>query len=201
MIELVLASRNKGKIEELKKLLSGLPVKVLSLSDFNCIPDIEETGSTFADNAEIKAKTVSSITGKYALADDSGLEIDALGGQPGVYSNRFAGPDATDEDRYNKVLDLMTGIPEQKRTARFRAAVSIATPDGDVITVEDKCEGRIAFEPQGNNGFGYDPVFYIPELGKTAAQLSPEEKNRISHRGKAMESTKDILMKLIGNAQ
>ncbi|MHB0997746.1 MAG: XTP/dITP diphosphatase [Armatimonadota bacterium] len=199
MIELILASKNKGKIDELKMLLSDLPIKVESLCDYPDILDIEETGSTFAENAEIKAKAVSSATGKIALADDSGLEVDALDGQPGIYSSRFAGPGATDEDRNRRILELMAGVPDEKRTARFKAAVSIAMPDGDIRTVEGTCEGVIAHEPKGDNGFGYDPIFYLPELGKTSAQLTKEEKNSISHRGKAMTAAKKVLRELLDN--
>lgn len=196
MYDLVLATRNAKKVEELKTLLADLPIRILSLRDFPEAPETPETGTTFAENAELKARAAALATGRPALADDSGLEVDALGGEPGVYSNRFAGPTATDRDRYMRVLELMDGVPEDKRTARFRAAVAVARPDGETIVVEGTCEGRIALEPRGEHGFGYDPVFYLPELGKTMAELRPDEKNRISHRGKAMHAAKSILRDL-----
>jgi XTP/dITP diphosphohydrolase len=197
MIDIVLASRNKKKIAELKTLLADLPVHVLSLEDFPEIPEIKESGVTFAENAEIKAKTVAQATGLIAVADDSGLEVDALGGQPGVYSNRFVGPNATDRDKYMRILELLKDVPDEKRTARFRAAVAVATPEGEVVVVEEACEGRIAREPRGEGGFGYDPIFFIPELGRTMAELSPEEKNQISHRGKAMKAAKEVIRRLL----
>jgi len=198
MSELVLATRNPKKVEELKALLADLPLRILSLRDFPEVPETPETGVTFAENAELKARAAALATGKPALADDSGLEVDALGGKPGIYSNRFAGPGATDRDRYMRVLELLEGVPEDKRTARFRAAAAVARPDGDTVVVEGTCEGRIALEPRGEHGFGYDPIFYLPELGKTMAELPPEEKNRISHRGKAMQAAKNVLRELFG---
>lgn len=198
MHEIVLATRNRKKVDELRALLADMPVRVLSLSDFPDLPETPETGVTFAENAEIKAKAAAHATGRIALADDSGLEVDALGGQPGVYSNRFAGPGATDRDKYERVLDLLEGVPDEKRTARFRAAVAISTPDGETVVVEGTCEGRIAHEPRGEGGFGYDPVFFLPELGRTMAELTPDEKNSISHRGKAMRAAKDVLREMVG---
>jgi XTP/dITP diphosphohydrolase len=174
-------------------LLADMDVNVLSLRDFPDMPEIEETGDTFAENAEIKATTVARITGKLTLADDSGLEVDALGGQPGVLSSRFGGPDATDRDKYLRILELLQGVPDEKRTARFRAAVAISTPQGETVIVEGTCEGRIAREPSGEGGFGYDPVFYIPEVGQTMAEAPSDLKNRISHRARAMQTAKRIL--------
>jgi XTP/dITP diphosphohydrolase len=193
---LVVATRNKKKLEELKSLLADLPIEVRSLLDFPNLPETPETGSTFAENAELKAKAAAQATGRVALADDSGLEVDALGGQPGILSNRFAGPDATDQDKYTRILELLEGVPDEERTARFKAAVAIATPEGETVLVEGACEGRIAREPKGENGFGYDPIFYLPELGKTMAQLPASEKNRISHRAKALQSAKKVLDQL-----
>lgn len=178
-------------------LLADMPVTILSLADFPDIPDIEETGTTFEENASLKAIATTDATGLIALADDSGLEVDALEGQPGVYSNRFAGPNASDRDKYRRILDLMKDVPDEKRTARFRATMAISTPDGTIVVVDGKCEGVIAHEPRGENGFGYDPIFYIPDLDKTMAELTPEEKNRISHRGKALKAARKVLQKLI----
>ena len=198
MTDIVLASRNRKKIEELKSLLSDLPIRVLSLLDFPDMPETPETGSTFAENAELKARAAVLATGRAALADDSGLEVDALGGQPGIMSNRFAGPGATDRDKYMRILELLEGIPDERRTARFRAAVAIATPEGETVLVEGTCEGRIAREPRGENGFGYDPIFYLPDLGLAMAELPPDEKNRISHRAKALQKAKKVLSAHLG---
>jgi XTP/dITP diphosphohydrolase len=194
---LVVATRNQKKLGELQELLADMPVTIRLISDFPDAPDVEETGQTFVENAELKARSAAESTGHIALADDSGLEIDALGGKPGVMSNRFAGPDASDQDKYMLILNLMDCIPDEHRSARFRAAVAIATPEGEVVTVEGKCEGMIAHTPSGEGGFGYDPIFYIPELGKTMAQLDSDEKNRISHRGKALRAAKKLLRELL----
>jgi XTP/dITP diphosphohydrolase len=194
MNDLVLATRNPNKVEEIKALLADVPVRVLSLLDYPEIPDTPETGATFAENAEIKARAAAQATGHTTLADDSGLEVDALGGEPGVYSNRFAGPGASDRDKYMRVLELLRGVPDEKRTARFKATIAIASPEGEVKIVEGTCEGRIAREPKGTNGFGYDPIFRLLELGKTMAELTPEEKNAISHRGKALRAAKNLLI-------
>lgn len=174
-----------------------MPVIIRLISEFPDAPDVEETGQTFAENAELKAVSAAQATGHIALADDSGLEIDSLGGDPGVRSNRFAGPDATDHDKYMLILDLLSGVPDEKRTARFRAAVAIATPEGKTVVVEGKCEGIIAHEPVGEGGFGYDPIFYIPEFGKTMAELDSDEKNRISHRGEALCAAKKVLKEML----
>ncbi|MHB0912706.1 MAG: XTP/dITP diphosphatase [Armatimonadota bacterium] len=191
MMEVVLATRNAKKVQELRALLLGEPVSVLSLADFPEIPEVPETGDTFAENAKLKAEAVARATGRIALADDSGLEVDALGGRPGVYSSRFV--EGSDKDRYMKILELLAGVPQEKRAARFKAAIAIAEPDGTTVVVEDSCEGIIATEPSGDGGFGYDPIFYLQELGRTMAQLSPEEKNHISHRGKALREAVEIL--------
>ena len=195
-MKIILATKNQKKVEELKAMLTDLDVNILSLSDFPDIPEVEETGITFAENAELKSTAIARATGKIALADDSGLEVDALGGQPGVYSNRFAGPGASDRDKYMRILELLDGVPDEKRTARFRAAVAVSTPNGDTTIVEGSCEGQIAHEPRGDQGFGYDPIFYLPEFNKTMAELTPEAKNAISHRGKALRAAKGIILRL-----
>ncbi|MDI6827052.1 MAG: XTP/dITP diphosphatase [Armatimonadota bacterium] len=197
MREIVIATRNRKKVEEIRAMLSELPIRILSLADFPELPEPQETGKTFAENAEIKALAAAKATGKIALADDSGLEVDALGGQPGVLSNRFAGQGASDRDKYMLVLRMMEGVPDEKRTARFRAAIAIARPDGCVVVVEGTCEGLIAHEPKGEYGFGYDPIFYLPDIGKTMAELTSEEKNKISHRAKAIQAAKLLLLKLV----
>ncbi len=196
MKTLLIATHNLGKVREYRKLLADLPFRVVYLDELGIDESVEETGETFAENAVAKATAYARMTGLLTWADDSGLVVDALGGAPGVRSARYAGPDASDEDRYRKLLRALDGVPWEKRTARFKSVVAIATPDGDVWTTEGVCEGMIAFEPKGTHGFGYDPVFYLPELGRHMAELSAEEKNRISHRGKAAVKAREILEKL-----
>ena len=191
MRRLVIATKNAGKAREVAQILAGLPYQIVSLADYPDAPDVEETGSTFVDNAIIKATAYARYTGELTLADDSGLEVDALDGAPGVFSSRFA---PTDPERNSKLLDLMKNIPDEKRTSRFRCAIAIAEPDGSVKTCEGAVEGIIAHEPRGANGFGYDPVFYLPDLGKHMAELTADEKNAISHRGKALQAAKDLLL-------
>ncbi len=192
-MRLVLATRNANKVREIRQILADLPVEVCSLLDYRSVPDVEETGTTFAENAVLKARAAAEATGEVAMADDSGLAIDALDGAPGVYSNRFAGPDATDRDKIDKVLALLRDVPAERRTARFVAAVAVASPDGRVETVAGTCEGRIGFAPRGEHGFGYDPIFLLPELGLTMAELTDEEKNRISHRARAVTQAREVL--------
>lgn len=201
MRKLVLATTNPGKVRELRRILEGLPAEVLSLADFPGIEPAEETGTTFAENAVLKAEAVAKATGLIALADDSGLEIDALDGAPGVYSSRFGGPDAEDVDRNQLVLDLLREIPDCERGARYRAVIAIATPTGETVLAEGACEGRIAREPHGAGGFGYDPIFLLPDRGETMADLAaadPDLKNRISHRGRALEAARHLLERLVG---
>lgn len=194
--ELVVASRNRHKLREIERLLAGVNARVLSLADYAEIPDIAETGETFADNARAKATAVAQATGKWALADDSGLEVDALGGRPGTRSRRFAGKDATDGERIAKVLGLMKEVSDDRRTARFRCAVAIAEPSGAVHEVSGTCEGTIARAPRGSGGFGYDPIFLPVGQSRTMAELSLDEKNAISHRGKALRAAVEALRRL-----
>jgi len=185
--KLVIASRNTEKRAELAALLSDCGVEILTLDDFPNVPEVVEDGKTFAENARKKALAAAEATGLPAVADDSGLEVDALGGRPGVLSARYAGPDATDAQRVDKLLEEMRDVPESERGARFRCAIAYATPNGVVaFTVEGSCEGRITTEPCGSNGFGYDPVFFHPESGCTFAELAPEQKNRVSHRARGL---------------
>lgn len=184
----VLASRNKGKVRELAVLLQPFGVAVKGLDAFPAIGEIEETGSTFAENSLLKASTVSKLTGLIAVADDSGLIVDALGGEPGVYSARYSeesGHPATDERNTQKVLAKMAHIPDESRSCRFVSVMAASAPDGRHIMAEGRWEGFLAREPKGANGFGYDPVFWDPETGLTAAQLEPAQKNARSHRAKA----------------
>ncbi|MGB9595098.1 MAG: XTP/dITP diphosphatase [Candidatus Poribacteria bacterium] len=191
--DLVVATRNSKKLSEIKDLLSDLDFNILSLDDFPDIPEVVEDMDTFEGNASKKALQISQMTKKLTLADDSGLEIDFLDGKPGVYSARFAGDNATDEDRNKKVLDLMKSVPKDERKAQFKCAVAIAKDDILKI-VTGICEGEIAYEPKGEYGFGYDPIFIVPDYNKTFAELGPEIKNQISHRAIALKKAKDILV-------
>jgi XTP/dITP diphosphohydrolase len=194
-IELVIATRNKGKTAEIRDMLKDFPVNIQNLDDFGPIPDVREDGLTFDDNAYKKAGFTARVLGLPALADDSGLIVEALGGAPGVHSARYAGPDASDEDRCNKLLKEMAGI--ENRSAAFECVISIAVPTGPALTYEGRCEGIIAREAKGTNGFGYDPVFFYPPLGKTFAELTLKEKSRVSHRGKALREVRDEFDKVI----
>ncbi len=186
---LVLASRNAGKTGELRGLLKNFPVELKNLDDFGSIPPVEEDGTTFDKNAYKKAAFTAKVLGLPTLADDSGLEVDALGGLPGVHSARYAGPNASDTDNSAKLSSEMKG--KTNRAATFVCVISIAVPLGMALTYEGRCEGLIAEAPAGENGFGYDPLFYYPPLKRTFAQLSVEEKNQVSHRGKAMAQLKE----------
>jgi len=182
---LLIATRNPGKLREYESLLNGCGCELVNLQAYPEI-DVEETGSTFEENARLKAIACAQTSGLLALADDSGLEVDALGGAPGVYSARYAGPGASDATRVQKLLAELQPVPPGKRTARFRCVIALAWPDGRCETFDGTCEGEVAFEPKGMNGFGYDPIFYMPEHGKAMAELPEEFKNRISHRARAM---------------
>ena len=192
---LVLATRNAGKTREIREFLGDFPVEIKNLDDFGRIPSVEEDGATFDENAYKKASFTAKILGLPALADDSGLEVDALGGSPGVHSARYAGPSASDAENNAKLLRKMEG--KTNRTAAFTCVISIAVPSGAALTYEARCEGLIAEAPAGKNGFGYDPVFYYPPLNRTFAQISAEEKNRVSHRGKALAELKEEFEKVL----
>jgi XTP/dITP diphosphohydrolase len=187
-LPLVIATRNPGKTAEIRDLLTGFPLEIKNLDDFGPIPVVEEDGKTFDDNAYKKASFTAKILGIPALADDSGLVVEALGGAPGVMSARYAGENATDEQRCAKLLKEMIG--KANRRAAFECVISIAVPSGPAITYEACCEGLIAERPAGQNGFGYDPIFFYPPLKRTFAQLSREEKSRVSHRGRALNEIK-----------
>ena len=187
MKKFVVATKNKGKLKEIAEILDGLNLEVVSMEQVGVDEDIEEYGSTFEENALIKAKEVYKRTGELVMADDSGLEVDFLNGAPGIYSSRFAGEGASDEDRNNKLLAMLKDVPFENRKARFVCAIAVVLPDGSHFTVRGTCEGYIAFEPIGTNGFGYDPLFFLPEYDKTAAQLEASKKHEISHRGKALK--------------
>ncbi len=194
MAKLLLATQNRGKAREYRHLLAGIPYEIVTLPEAGIAADVEETGATFEENAVLKATTLAAASGRLTLADDSGLEVDALGGAPGVNSARFAGPGASDAERINLLLKKLKDVPEAARTARFRCVIAIAAPDGRVELGSGECRGFITKEPRGTHGFGYDPVFYVPELGKTMAELTPREKNKISHRARAAARAKELLM-------
>ncbi len=201
MGKLVVATRNKGKLREIRSILADLSgLEVLSIMDFpeGTIPEVEEKGETFEENAYLKAFAVARVTGLPALADDSGLEVDALGGKPGVKSARFGGEGISDAERNEKLLALLKGVKHPHRTARFRCSmVLVVPPDFERYVTHGVCEGVIAYEPAGRYGFGYDPIFYLPEFGKTMAQLTPEQKNSISHRRRALEKMKEIIKRVL----
>jgi XTP/dITP diphosphohydrolase len=192
---ILLATRNEGKITEIKDFFKGFNIEIKSLLDFDPIPPVIEDGKTFEDNAYKKASFTAKFLGLPALADDSGLIVEALGGAPGVYSSRYAGNDATDMDRIIKVLTDMRG--KINRRAYFESVIIISVPKGVRLTYTGRCDGVITHEPKGENGFGYDPIFYYPPLDKTFAQMSREEKNSVSHRGKAMTKLRDEFDKVL----
>lgn len=192
---LVIATTNSGKTAEIRDMLKEFPIDIKNLEDFGPIPAVVEDGDTFDDNAYKKASFVSRVLGLPALADDSGLVVEALDGGPGVYSARYAGENATDEQRSIKLLNEMKGITNRK--AAFECVISIAVPPGPALTYEARCEGIIAERPAGENGFGYDPIFYYPPLGKTFAQMTRKEKSRVSHRGKALQELRGEFDKVL----
>ena len=194
MPKLLIATRNKGKMRELRQLLGGVPHEIASLDDLGIADEIEETGATFEENAALKAEGYSQLSGLLTLADDSGLEVDALGGAPGVRSARYAGADASDADRVSLLLKNLEGTRADDRTARFRCVIAISAPGARTRLYSGVCEGRIAAEPRGDNGFGYDPVFDFPELGVTMAELPSERKNAVSHRARAAKKAAAALV-------
>jgi XTP/dITP diphosphohydrolase len=191
--KLLLATGNPGKARELADLLKSVSFEIISLRDLDLPTEIDEPADSFEGNAIIKAEAYAKMSGLLTLADDSGLEIDALNGDPGVHSKRFAGEDATDEDRVQIVLQKLKDVPWEQRTARYRCVLAIAGPGLDTVTCEGICSGIIGHELRGTDGFGYDPVFYLPEFDKTVAELSLDQKNRISHRGRAAVQAVELL--------
>jgi XTP/dITP diphosphohydrolase len=193
MRALLVATTNLHKLDEYRAMFTDLPYQLLSLRDIRLDLTVEETGTTFQENAELKALAYARASGLLSLADDSGLEIDALGGAPGVYSARFGGENASYEDRFRLLYEQLAGVPVEQRTARFRCVITIAEPSGYHQSVEGVIEGMVADVPRGANGFGYDPIFLVPELGKTTAEISPGLKNEISHRGRAARLARALL--------
>lgn len=198
-MRLLVATTNRGKLAEYRKLLAGLQVELIDLSTAGISDEIAETGSTFAENAEIKANGYARISGLLTLADDSGLEVLALGGEPGVLSARYGGAGLDDVARYRLVLDNLAAVPMHERQARFVCAIVIATPGGTAQLVDGSIDGMITFAPRGTHGFGYDPIFLLPDRGLTMAELPPEEKNRLSHRARAAHKAYPLIEKLVTN--
>ena len=194
--KLLVATGNPGKMREVSYILKGMPFDVVSLKDLGISMEVEETGATFAENAILKAEAYCARAGMLTMADDSGLVVDALGGRPGVLSARYGGVGLADEERVELLLGELEGVPWERRTARFRCVIALAWPEGRVEIVDGVVEGVIQYEPEGCNGFGYDPVFRLPERGCTTAQLSTSDKNRISHRGQAVRKAAKMLMEL-----
>ncbi len=192
-MKLLIATRNRGKKREYARLLQGLEVELIALDDLGVTKTVKEDAASYTENALLKARGYAAATGLLTLADDSGLEVDALDGAPGVLTARYAGEGATDEQRYSLLLEQLKDVPHEHRTARFRCVIALAWPDGRVEITEGVCEGRITRGPRGEHGFGYDPVFYVPEYGCTMAELPPEIKNRISHRARAAAAASEIL--------
>ncbi|MDD3368743.1 MAG: XTP/dITP diphosphatase [Lachnospiraceae bacterium] len=194
---IVFATENAGKIREIKAILADMDVEVLTMKEAGIAVDIEENGKTFTENAIIKVKTVAEYTDAIVLGDDSGLEIDYLNGEPGVYSARYMGHDTPYEIKNQKLIEKLAGVPDDKRTARFVCAIAAAMPDGEVLTTTGIMEGIIGYESRGEGGFGYDPIFFLPEYGKSSAELTAEQKNEVSHRGKALRAMQVELLKRI----
>ena len=193
MKRLIFATGNQNKMREIREILADLPVEILSMKEAGIEADIVEDGKTFEENAIIKAKTIMELTGELVLADDSGLEIDYLNKEPGIYSARYMGEDTSYHIKNAKLIERLEGVPDEKRTARFVCAIAAVFPDGKELVVRGTVEGIIGYEEKGENGFGYDPIFYLPERGCTTAELSPEEKNSISHRGNALRLMNELL--------
>ena len=197
--KLLIATNNRAKVREYRSLLQNIPLELVTLSEQGISTVVDEVGESLEENARLKATILAAESHLLALADDSGLEVDALGGEPGRLSARYAGEGASDRERINYLLSRLSDVPWQKRSARFRCVIVIATPDQQVKICSGECRGYITFEPKGDQGFGYDPIFYVPELGKTMAELPMEVKNQISHRGKAAREVYQVLQKLTGN--
>ena len=194
--KLLLATNNQGKVREYKSLLQNIPYKLITFAEQGITTEVSEVGGSLEENARLKATVIADKSQLLTLADDSGLEVDALGGEPGPLSARYAGESASDRDRVNYLLSRLEGVPWEKRTARFRCVIAIATPNGKAEICSGECQGFITFEPRGEHGFGYDPIFYLPELDKTMAELPLSLKNQVSHRGQAARKAHQLLKRL-----
>ena len=195
-MDIIMATGNRNKVAEIRAMLEGSDINVMTMKDAGIETEIVENGTTFEENAKIKAEQVRDVCGRIVIADDSGLEIDFLGGEPGIYSARYMGEDTSYDIKNAALIKRMEGVPDEQRTARFVCAMAIAYPDRETSVFRGTFEGRIAYEAAGENGFGYDPIFYLPERGCTSAELAPEEKNAISHRGRALKMAVEELLKL-----
>ncbi|MED3563914.1 XTP/dITP diphosphatase [Bacillus xiapuensis] len=200
MREVIIATKNPGKAREFESIFGKRGIEVKTLLDFPEIPDVEETGVTFEENATLKAEAVSKALNKMVIGDDSGLIIDKLDGRPGIYSARYAGEHKNDQDNIDKVLSELEGVSEEERTARFYCALAVAVPNQETMTVYGTCEGRILTERRGTHGFGYDPIFYVPDLGLAMAELPSEGKNKISHRANALKRLDSVLDSILERA-
>ena len=196
--KLLLATNNTGKIKEFRSLLQGIPFELVTPKEIGIVMDVDETGATYRENARLKACALAAQSGLLTMADDSGIEVDALQGEPGVTSARYAGENASDAERVNFLLSKLKDVPLEKRTARFYCVIAIAKPDGTVQFCDGECKGTITMKPAGITGFGYDPVFYLPEFGKTMAELQADVKNRVSHRARAAQKAKLLLLEIAG---
>jgi XTP/dITP diphosphohydrolase len=196
MSKLLLATNNRGKVQEYRDLLAGIPCELVTPAQIGLKLEVAETGSTYQENARLKAEAFAKASGLPALADDSGLEVDALDGEPGIRSSRYAGEGAKDTDRVHYLLNKLKNVPPEKRTARFRCVIALAFPEGKTVFYSGSCDGSITLSPRGNAGFGYDPVFYFPELKKTMAELPAAVKNQISHRARAAWKARTVLEKI-----
>ena len=196
--KIVFATGNEGKMREIRSILSDLGLPVLSMKEAGVSLGIEENGTTFGENAEIKARAVWEQTGGIVLADDSGLVVDYLGGEPGIYSARYLGEDTSYEVKNRTIIDRLKEAREEERSARFVCNIAAVLPDGSALHTEETMEGRIAVEPAGSGGFGYDPILWLPEFGKTSAEITMDEKNRISHRGKALRAMRESFVSWLG---
>ncbi len=195
---IIFATGNEGKMKEIRMIMEDLGIAVISMKEAGIHADVVEDGKTFEENALIKAKAIMELTGEIVLADDSGLEIDYLDRAPGIYSARFMGEDTSYDIKNQALIDKLEGVPDEERTARFVCVIACAMPDGRTMTSYGAMEGRIGYEIKGANGFGYDPIFYLPECGCTSAEISPEQKNELSHRGKALRAMKEKLKDVLG---
>ncbi len=196
-MRIIFATGNEGKMREIRMIMADLGLEILSMKEAGIFTDVDENGTTFEENAVIKAKAISALCEDIVLADDSGLEIDALNKEPGVYSARYMGEDTSYHIKNMNLVERLNGVPDEERTARFVCAIAAALPDGRVLETKAAMEGRIGYEERGENGFGYDPIFMLPEYGKTTAELSSEEKNQLSHRGQALRLMKDKLKEVL----
>lgn len=195
-MKIIFATGNKGKVNEIRAILKGVDAEVVTMKEAGIDIEIDENGATFEENAVIKAKAIMEASGCLTLADDSGLEVDYLNKEPGIHSARYMGHDTSYDVKNQSIIDKLNGVPDEQRTARFVCAIAAAFPDGTIETVRATMEGRIGYEIAGENGFGYDPIFYLPEKGCTSAEITSEEKNAISHRGKALRLMKDRLVEM-----